>query len=915
MRNPIVIAAIAALFLVFAAHTTASAQATGATINGRILETSAGLPVGKAEVRLLRAGAVVETTTTASDGTFSFKSVAPGDYTMLISARGYVTVRTQPLPVAAGQAEVGFQTALTPATAGLREIAQVAVASHAALQTSATINKNISPNLIQDQNFIRAGDALATLPFVTASTSSSLGDDESLSLRGFDPTEGQALLDGHPIGPQGAHGSGYDYQLAQFWGFSNISVIYGSGATGLYGFPTIAGAVDFDTINPTPQTHVTVTQGIGDLGHQLTGIQITGSANRLGYAAAYGVQGTDGELNQNILQTGLLGSGYSRCPNDPTAKLPVYNGPNAAPLPPTLTGGDLQACNYLVSGAYLNRNIVGKLTYQFDPKTAVAVTVYNAGMSAESTGNGDTDFITYPYELQVAKNLISAGGNNMLTLPNGSTGTCPTNQLPALNDSAAGFTCLSATQYAKDFSGPMGGGLGRFHSGVLQDYHTRITRQIGAGTLTLDGFIDNYGFVNVKGPPPAAAHDDTYFTHGALISDEYAGSKNDFSFGVYFNHQLHETNGNNPVILGGPFVGYTITDTVYFLHDLYSPSQHFSVFADLGLDRSLNTSTTNVDPRLSLVFRPTSNDVFRITGGRSTSEPDPSLLVGGFVFDPPVNVNNSFNPQQSCQPLVGLGSGVSPFVKPEQANDVEAAVAHRFDNQATVEVDAYDTTETNPILGATFPLSVVPASQIPSQSYFQGYINALQTACGRTYTLSSFGVSAPFNAGHATYRGFNVETGIPITRQFELDAGYTIQSAYYDGMNREVLINNSSLINGSQIYGVPLHQANVGIGFNNRISQWTARIDEYYVGAPNGFNRPAYWFANASASKTVGPITFNLGINNLFNNDASEFGLIGLGTPVPQNQFSSGNSTAFEQGAEEYALPYRQIWLTTTFHF
>ncbi len=72
--------------------------------------------------------------------------------------------------------------------------------------------------------------------------------------RGFDPTETATLLDGHPIGPIGAFGGGYNYNVSPFWGLSGVDVVFGSGATGLFGATTIAGAVNFQTINPTQDT-------------------------------------------------------------------------------------------------------------------------------------------------------------------------------------------------------------------------------------------------------------------------------------------------------------------------------------------------------------------------------------------------------------------------------------------------------------------------------------------------------------------------------------------------------------------------------------------------------------------------------------------------------------------------------------
>jgi hypothetical protein len=304
-----------------------SAQASGSTVMGRILEISAGLPVSGAKVELRKGDAVISSTTTASDGSFTIGGVSPGTYSLFVSANNYNSAVIPGVVVEPGQPTVLLQTALVPGTGGLKTIASTTISSRAALSTSATINSNLDPSVITDQNYARAGDALSTLPFVTNSTSSALGDDETISLRGFDPTESVTLLDGHPIGPIGAHGNAYDYQLAQFWGLANASVIYGSGAAGLYGVPTMAGAVNFETINPTLKQHFTFTQGLGALGHQMTGITLTDTIGRVGYALAYGVDGTSGELTGNVAQTNLLYGGQNRCNNSPSALvyLPLIN--------------------------------------------------------------------------------------------------------------------------------------------------------------------------------------------------------------------------------------------------------------------------------------------------------------------------------------------------------------------------------------------------------------------------------------------------------------------------------------------------------------------------------------------------------------------------------------------------------------
>jgi len=141
-----------------------------------------------------------------------------------------------------------------------------------------------------------------------------------------------------------------------------------------------------------------------------------------------------------------------------------------------------------------------------------------------------------------------------------------------------------------------------------------------------------------------------------------------------------------------------------------------------------------------------------------------------------------------------------------------------------------------------------------------------------------------------------------------------MQVAHYAGLSNGILMNNFGLTNGGQISGVPQNEANVGIGFNNNYSQWSARMAGYFVGQPNPFNRPSYWYVNFNMAKTVSNVTFNLGINNLFNQNASQFGLIGQGVTLAQNGFAPPGQTGLTQGSEEFALPYRQVWMTATFH-
>ena len=937
----------------------AQPPAAGATVTGRILETSAGLPVGGASVALRQGETVVATTATAKDGSFSFAGVGPGDYSLLITANGYQTTLIPILHVEPGQAAVEMQTALTPATTGLKQIAVVSVATNTALASTATINKNLNPSILQDQNYMRAGDALGTVPFVTSTTSNSVGDDENIQLRGFDPSESVALIDGHPVGPLGAcpaannpigtapcpyntNGSLFDYQLAEFWGMSNIGVTLGSGATGLYGVPTLAGSVNFETLNPTPTDHFTLLQGYGDLSKLMTGFSYTGTAGKLGFAGAYGVEGSQGEVNGPILQTAMLsgadfikslgGKDAADCAGvgSPTATL------YGKSMPPSLLPDDVAACTTDVGSDYMNKNALAKLTYQVDSKTSVLVSFYGANSNANGVGNGEAYWMPYSQMLSQANSYASSGGYNFKLKPSGTETNCDSaanpNPIAVLYNNAAGFECLTAPQFASDFSGAWDKGPGGFHNDLDQDYHARITRQIGAGTLTIDGYVDTYSEYNEKPDVDdyLAAEQDTWYTHGGLISDDYPGRKNDFTFGMSFQHQMHETNqwpADGVPCFGNCYAGFPFGDTNYFIHDTYDASNHFSVFTDLTLDDSKVSGTTSFDPRVSLVYRPDSANVLRITGGAASISPDPVLYTGGLYPNPGLGAlyshlsggifTDMVTSGVACDAPVPAVNAPGSSVRPEQADDIEAALAHRFPNQATVEVDAYNTIETNPIISGIAPLSAAPAAQLAAfnaanPGYFTTVLDTLNGpgGCGTGYTMSSLGEIVATNSGQAQYRGVNVYAKYPITRQLEIDGNYTVQTAYYMGLSQTVLLNNPGYINGQQFYGIPTDTATLGLGYNNRQGAWTARIDGYYVGNNNSYYRPAFWYANANISKTVKDITLNFGISNLFNNDAGIYQYTNAGTVIAQNGYypppNSYNSLL--------SLLPRQVWLTTTVH-
>lgn len=869
----------------------AAARQTGIDIAGTVLDAGSGLPVANATVDLERGTQKVSETKTAADGGFRFANEAQGIYNLAIIAQGYQGTRSSDLVLTSADSVVRYQVAIVRAAANdanLKTIRSVQVGGRGSLQTTTTVNKSVDPQILQSENYMRAGDALASVPGLNAGTSSAVGDDLSISIRGFNSSETATLLDGHPIGPIGARGGssavgggGFDYQDSPFFNLRNVQAIFGSGATGIYGASTIAGAIDFQTIDPTLAAHGLVTQGIGDNGKNMTGLQATGTLGKLGYALGHAVEGTYGMFApQSIEQTGLLG-------ND-------------------LTSANRAANTYTVSGNYTLRNDLLKLVYTFDPSMSLSLTGYSANSWDDKSGNGDTDFNTYQYVLYNAQQSTQD--------PN-----CPAGQLTVTTD--AGSQCTPYAQYAKAASGPAGGGPSPWQAIRNQDYHARFAKTIGSHTVTLDDYYDNYAVDynrSISGGFDPACNCFTgffqsnfYKTNGFLAGDEFLTGRHDVGFGFYTQHQRHTNdryNSDTNGIVRQP--EYDLNQYAYYVRDQYQANSKLSLWGNLWFKHSNSANATSIDPRLTVMYRPASADVFRVTAGRSNSDPDPALAFSPITFD--TNFN-ALNP--NCSGMTQVASGGNPALKPETATDVEASYGHKFAGGTTIQADLYDAVEQNALFAGVIPLSQLGV--LPNQSVLDGLYQRISSICPNipNPTLANLSAATSYNAASGRYRGIELSAAVNVVKNLRAIADYDIQSAVFENVPDYILQNNQYIINGTQIAGVPLRKANVGLSFANPAGL-AAQIDGHFIDSNNGWNRPAFWFANASISDDVGPLTLNLGANNLFNSAAQAYGLIGLGTYTPVNAFNAGNyPNALAEGSEEFGLPYRQIWFTITRRF
>jgi outer membrane receptor protein involved in Fe transport len=897
----------------------AFAQAVTAAISGVVVAQSNGLGIAGAAVTLYHGKDVVATVTSDGNGAYAFAQEPAGQYSLVFQATGFGNTRVDDVVAVAGTNATIRTPLLASATNGADAVRIIGRTSTgvqgSTLAASSTIQHNIDPELIGQQGFLKAADAIGQLPGVNLNGGPhTVGDDTSIDIRGMGAGEVRPLIDGHPIGPIGVLAQDYyNYANSPFSLLSNIQVTVGSGASGLYGVDVIGGTIDFQTLAPTAQPHAALTQEFGNDGTLGTIFKATGSIGHLGYAVGHSVTGTYGDFAPGQILQGARPNNNANLPNGGAC-----TGSN-----------DITSCNtalntYAVSGNYKELNDLVKLRYNFSPGTALTVSGYAGNHHSDSTGNGDNDNVPYGTRLAVIQNQAQ---------------TCPGGYTVATDANPA--ACLTAQQWAANSYGPFGGGADRNRGTTLQDFNAQFTTQLGMNSISLDTYSDYYNFhkysAAASGSDPTGTfyigggtYTDDYLTHGFLATDDIATEHNDIGFGYFVEHQAES--GNNVAVDPATYAVSLVPqpnlgegDFSFFLRENWTPSERFAIYANVWDRRSSITNHTSVDPRISFVFKPSQRDVVRLTGGQADGDPAANVAYANALsgFSNP----SSLNP--TCGGLNSVATGGNPNLLPERSSDLEAAYGHTFWSDTSVNVVGYASSVKDQLFSAVFPITAYALANPSIAGSLAGFATKINAACGSNYTAANvssvLGLSGVFNASSALYRGVEVTGRVRVTPQVRLDYVYDVQSSQQFGEPLSALQNNPFLLDGGQINGIPVHKGSLSADYSER--GFEGQLQSYFIGENNTLNRPAYTFFNAFVSQKFGKhLSATLSAYNVFNQNAQTYGYFGEQLPHPVNQYAAaGPQTAIGQSlnpsigyatmAELIGLEPRLVTLSVTLRF
>jgi hypothetical protein len=498
-----------------------------AEIDGVVVDAQTGLPLPGTAVSIVGRSL---TAITDSHGTFRILGLLPGTYALRGARTGYQPVDADSILLVAGSAaSVTLALQSAPTGAPLTTIGRTATTLSSALQKASTIYRSLDPEALLETGTYRAGDALRGLPGINngiTGDTAALGDDLQLDFRGIGTLETLATLDGHPI----AYGvpGGYDYQLSPVVGLRNINVVYGSG-TNLAGYSAIGGTVDFQTLDPTPDSRVTLAQGYGQYSKASTQLQMTGTVDRLGYAFAYGVGSLDGPLKDD----------YQYQPGAAFDQSAVVAGANPAVRNLGIYKDDSLA---------VSRSGLGKLSYALSSTSKITFTSLVSSYWNDKTGNGDGDYTTYALALAEGQSNLAgytpAAFPNLTACPSGTFVATNANGQPngygpppkgskpgTLGPPDGGITCQTPQQFAQFNTGYSGAGtawqsfnFGDYHLGFQIQPHDQLVRADVFTNRYLNNIsrLDALPFTSVPGTSSGAFYASTNVAEtGATFSDTF----------------------------------------------------------------------------------------------------------------------------------------------------------------------------------------------------------------------------------------------------------------------------------------------------------------------------------------------------------------------------------------------------------
>ena len=928
MRFTRAVFAVALALQGFVLQGTASAQpgATGTIIG--VVTTANGQNIGAADVSAT--GPTNARGQTSSDGKFSISGLTPGIYTISVSKASFQPAATTDVTVLDGQT-VTLNITLQPASfSQLTTIATVSTSSKTSMNTSTASVTNVSGQVFVDQGLQQVTAVLNQIPglitTIPASSTQVSGANANTpqipQIRGALPYETESLIDGHPVSV-GANG----YFTPLFLNpnqLQEVEVAKGPGSMPTDISYAVGGTVNYITLAPTRTPQSSISFDEDSYGGLSTNARATGSLfdHLVGYAFAYGIDGTPGPLHNfapvqgvpidAITGTGVTANGVPIC-GTPAAGTSCLEGQSPAPsgyyatFSPTYA---ITTCCYKLSSQYQTRSELAKLQFNFSTQSSLTL----AFLGAQSSSANEQNY-SDPLQLFVPPAGYTGGIPSGASLPfatdTGSewqdyvtqgilesefrTSVGPASVLlryyTGANNNNLYIGNSSATvpsTFTMDTWGglPIGpGGTEEFFNGQPVSY---VAPQPGLVIVNLDHFSGMSGEVDVPVGTSTLTFSADHTSHNS-----YSG----YTFPTFFINVIPDgaSQSLNTYLAKGQFtinpqLSATLANYIVSYQTHYTPDGGVT-WANTGHNLDL--------PRLAFAYRAGANTSVRLSAGSSFAPPY-LALVNTQSGPPQPNIEGA--PNYYTQ-IANTGQ-----ISPETAFGYDLGFDRRLASDTILSADAYMTNLHGQFLTQTIADGTFTGTGQNAGLTAPLYIQSTTNLGESRYEGVEFSVHKSPNVGF----GYTLNGSLMRAFAFNLPPGFYNTAAGPFTTNLGVIPNinfqpSGEAYNGSSSGGRVPYSTGYG-ELNYRTSSGSLfLIGAQYNGNNNSYNLPAFVTVNASARvQLTKTMSLQGSIANLtaLHTDPY-FGLLN-GIPVPLANGQFGATPAINLGPTTFHIVLTQ---------
>ena len=434
------------------------------------------------------------------------------------------------------------------------------------------------------------------------------------------------------------------------------------------------------------------------------------------------------------------------------------------------------------------------------------------------------------------------------------------------------------------FTGPVPCGIGPNNttSGKTQFVYGTLQSLIGEVAVQATGYVSSQFnaqnqlartidmCVGATVPCPVAepfASDTNALTRGiaaqgTISKDNHTITLNVSTFASQTNFTPLVTSGSSALVV--PSLN-AIASQTYGLNDSIKINHRLSVGPTLSL-ASTTGSGTSVLGGISGDWRPNDADDFTLSTSIGSSQPAPTVV-------------RSYSDPQAARVNCGAGSAQisGPGDQPtaQSAVDYQGSWTHTW-RTGNLTVDIYRQSQAGQLVNASVTAA---AAYLPQTIYgaVQGYY---ETVCPLSMPAAVY-VSQPVNGTTRVYAGYDITGRVALGRDVTIVPSYSTNLAYYTAADSQYTGIGSTLILDQQIYGRPIHKANLTLDAFNPPSQFELLANAQYVGLNNQQHISPYVNVSVGLSHPFGFGQLTLFETNVFNTQTGLFSTVDGAIPQP----------------------------------